>query len=680
MTFGVLAVFSLCIFVVSTIALSVLRISRVWRRARISKRSLQSVADTDESATTDVKVHIVVYFGTQTGTSERFAREIEQDINHRYGKSVRVRTSDLEHVNAQNAEDEFARDHKPLAIFLQSTYGDGEPTDSSLQFVNWLRGQAEDGRLPDLLKPLTFSVFGLGNSSYEQFNAAAKLVDRCLHCLGAERLLKIHLGDDDNNLEEDFVSWKEELMFAIDRRYSLGPSTRGLLANVMPNYDVNIVSADVAKQFELQVENALSMRVGQVPTQHTPYAASVVHARELHSSNSNRSCVHIEFDISESGMTYQPGDHLGVFAENAYPVVQRAAACLRLPLDHSFALSIPNGAPASLSEPFPTPCTLRTALLKYTDLLSPPRKAALAALASISTDPAERKRLEFLSSSDGKREYAAFITDPSRSLIEVMEAFPSAVPPIGLFFAIIGTRLAPRYYSISSSPRHHSGIVSATVAVVSGKTPTGRLHEGVASSYLARFIPSGDDRRVSINLMMKNVRVPLFVRSSSFKLPRDPSVPIVMIGPGTGYAPFRGFIQERNAICDTGNNLGPAFLFFGCRCEDEDFIYRDEMELALKTKTITALEVAFSRANPDQKIYVQDRLVLSGKTLFRIIKGTLGASEGRIYVCGDAKGMARDVHRAIHIILMSEGGYAAHEAEDIVRRLSESGRYQKDVW
>ena len=126
--------------------------------------------------------------------------------------------------------------------------------------------------------------------------------------------------------------------------------------------------------------------------------------------------------------------------------------------------------------------------------------------------------------------------------------------------------------------------------------------------------------------------------------------------------------------------LGQHFFSLDAGVRMKILFYRDEMELALKTKTITALEVAFSRANPDQKTYVQDRLVLSGKTLFSNYKGDLRASEGRIYVCGDAKGMARDVHRAIHIILMSEGGYAAHEAEDIVRRLSESGRYQKDVW
>ena len=680
MSSGLLPALSLCIFVVSSLGLLVLRVSRGWRVARNSKRSVQRLADTDENATTEVKVRIVIYFGTQTGTSERFAREVEQEINQRYGKSVRVRTSDLDGLNTQNAEDHFTSDHEPLTIFLQSTYGDGEPTDSSLQFVNWLRDQAEDGRLPDILKNLTYSVFGLGNSSYEQYNAAAILVDRCLHCLGAERLLKIHLGDDDKNLEDDFISWKEELLFALESRYGLGVSHQQLHVNVLPSYDVEAVSVDDAKQSELQVANAFTKRLGKIPSQHAPYAASVVNARELHSPSSHRSCVHIEFDISGSGMTYQPGDHLGVFAENAFPVVQQAAACLHLPLDYSFTLSIPTGAPASLMEPFPSPCTLRTALSKYTDLLSPPRKVALAALASTATDPAERRRLELLSSSDGKGEYATFIMDSSRSLIEVMEAFPSAVPPIGLFFAMIGTRLAPRYYSISSSPRHCSNMVSATVAVVSGKSPTGRHHQGVASSYLARFVPSANDNNMPVSSLMESVRVPLFVRSSSFKLPRDPSVPIVMIGPGTGYAPFRGFLQERTAICESGNTLGPALLFFGCRCEEEDFIYREEMEVALKNHTITSLDVAFSRANADRKIYVQDKLMLSSKTPFQIIKGTLGAHEGRIYVCGDAKGMARDVHRALHIILMNEGGYAAHEAEEIVRRLSETGRYQKDVW
>ena len=286
MSSGLLPALSLCIFVVSSLGLLVLRVSRGWRVARHSKRSVQRLADTDENATTEVKVRIVIYFGTQTGTSERFAREVEQEINQRYGKSVRVRTSDLDGLNTQNAEDHFTSDHEPLTIFLQSTYGDGEPTDSSLQFVNWLRDQAEDGRLPDILKNLTYSVFGLGNSSYEQYNAAAILVDRCLHCLGAERLLKIHLGDDDKNLEDDFISWKEELLFAIESRYGLGVSHQQLHVNVLPSYDVEAVSVDDAKQSELQVANAFTKRLGKIPSQHAPYAASVVNARELHSPSS----------------------------------------------------------------------------------------------------------------------------------------------------------------------------------------------------------------------------------------------------------------------------------------------------------------------------------------------------------------------------------------------------------
>jgi NADPH-ferrihemoprotein reductase len=142
-------------------------------------------------------LRVAVYYGTQTGTSARFAGELEQDLRHKYGKHVHVRLIDLEQVTAERAEDMFTRGHEPLAVFLQSTYGDGEPTDSSLDFLNWLRDQASDGRLPDLLQRLKFCVFGLGNSSYEQFNAAGKLIDRSMKSLGATRLMDIHLGDDD---------------------------------------------------------------------------------------------------------------------------------------------------------------------------------------------------------------------------------------------------------------------------------------------------------------------------------------------------------------------------------------------------------------------------------------------------------------------------------------------------
>ena len=413
----------------------------------------------------------------------------------------------------------------------------------------------------------------------------------------------------------------------------------------------------------------------------SPYAASIVLAKELHSKSSERSCVHVEFDISGTGISYQHGDHVGVFAENMLPVVQRAAACLKLPLDHSFTLSMPDDAPAFLTQPFPTPCTLGTALSRYADLLNPPRKIALAALASVATDAAEKAQLEHLSSSAGKHEYASYITDPSRSLLEVLEAFSSTSPSLGLFFGIVSPRLAPRFYSISSSPLVDPDVITATVAVVRGNTPTGRLHEGVASTYLSRFV-SNDNARGGgkVKPELRTERVPIFVRPSTFKLPSDPRVPIVMIGPGTGYAPFRGFIQERSALAKSGKLLGPAHLFFGCRDESKDHIYQAEMTDAVASKNLSSLNVAYSRATSDRKLYVQDKLMSAAKVIYDIVKGKVGGNEGSIYVCGDAKGMARDVHRALHSILMSEGEYAAHEAEDIVKRLADNGRYHKDVW
>ena len=174
-------------------------------------------------------------------------------------------------------------------------------------------------------------------------------------------------------------------------------------------------------------------------------------------------------------------------------------------------------------------------------------------------------------------------------------------------------------------------------------------------------------------------KIPVFVRTSTFRLPANPEAPVIMIGPGTGYAPFRGFLQERQVLKASGATLGPAMLFFGCRTQKNDFIYREEMEQALADGVITSLDVAFSRDGP-KKVYVQDKIIAKGADVYPILKGTVGKNEGQIYVCGDAKNMAKDVNKALLSVLMREGDYAAHEAEEIIRRLTSDFRYHKDVW
>jgi NADPH-ferrihemoprotein reductase len=172
-----------------------------------------------------------------------------------------------------------------------------------------------------------------------------------------------------------------------------------------------------------------------------------------------------------------------------------------------------------------------------------------------------------------------------RSLLEVMQDFPSAKPSLGVFFGSVAPHLQPRYYSISSSPAQHPRAVHITCAVVRERMPSGRLHEGVASCWLARARP-GD-------------RVPLFLRRSSFKLPPSPAVPVVMVGPGTGLAPFRGFLQHRAALLQSGQRLGAAHLFFGCRNRRHDFIYEAELEAAVAGGAVTQVHAdSWCRAAP----------------------------------------------------------------------------------
>ena len=204
MTPDVLASASAIILLLSLAALTLLR---VLSSSKDTTRKGRSHGE-DKGDVDGHELKVVILYGTQTGTSERFAKEVEEELLQRYDKAVRVQTSDLEAVTSDRAEDVLLEgsmgDARVLDVVLQATYGDGEPTDAASEFVYWARDLADDGGMPDLFKAITYCVFGLGNSSYEHYNAAAKLVDKSLHALGASRLLELHLGDDVSTLEDYF--------------------------------------------------------------------------------------------------------------------------------------------------------------------------------------------------------------------------------------------------------------------------------------------------------------------------------------------------------------------------------------------------------------------------------------------------------------------------------------------
>ncbi|KAI3440090.1 Auxin-responsive protein [Psidium guajava] len=533
----------------------------VWRRSGGKKpRGFEPpkplVVKEPEQEVDDGKKRVTIFFGTQTGTAEGFAKAMAEEAKARYEKAA-FKVVDLGKERGQ-----------------------------------WLQN-------------LQYGVFGLGNRQYDNFNKVAKLVDDILVEQGGKRLVSVGLGDDDQCIEDDFTAW-----------------------------------------------------------------ANVAMKKELHTSASDRSCTHLEFDIAGTGLTYETGDHVGVYCENLIETVEEALNLMGLSPDTYFSIHTDNedGTPlggSSLPPTFP-PCTLRSALTRYADVLSSPKKSALLALAAHASDPADADRLRHLASPAGKDEYAQWIIASQRSLLEVMAEFPSAKPPLGVFFAAVAPRLQPRYYSISSSPRMAPSRIHVTCALVYDKTATGRIHKGVCSTWMKDAVPLSKSNECSW--------APIFVRQSNFKLPTDAKVPIIMIGPGTGLAPFRGFLQERFALKEDGTELGPSILFFGCRNRRMDYIYEEELNNFVESGALSELVVAFSREGPT-KDYVQHKMMEKASDIWNML------SQGAyIYVCGDAKGMAKDVHRTLHTIVQEQGSLDSSKAESMVKNLQMSGRYLRDVW
>lgn len=296
-----------------------------------------------------------------------------------------------------------------------------------------------------------------------------------------------------------------------------------------------------------------------------PFLATIKVNRELHKAG-ERSCMHIELDIEGSKMRYEAGDHIALYPTNDYELIEKLGALCDANLDTVFSL-INTDLESSKKHPFPCPTTYRTALTHYIEITAIPRTHILKELAEYCSDEKDKEFLKLISSTspEGKAQYQSWVHDACRNVVHILEDVKSCKPPVDHICEIL-PRLQPRYYSISSSAKLYPNIVHVTAVLVKYETKTGRLNNGVATTYLAAKNPK---------TATDNLKVPVFIRKSQFRLPNKTETPVIMIGPGTGLAPFRGFIQERDLHRKDGKTVGDTILYFGCRKKSEDYIYEE---------------------------------------------------------------------------------------------------------
>lgn len=596
--------------------------------------------------------NVVVFYGSQTGTAEEFAGRLAKDCAS-YGMKGMVvdpEECDMEDIGRLPEID------NSLAIFCMATYGEGDPTDNAQEMYEWLQnGEVE-------LNGLNYAVFALGNKTYEHYNAMGIYVDKRLEELGGERVFEVGLGDDDGNIEEDFVTWREKFWPAVCEHF--GVEATGDQANIRQYSLTTHDDLPDNKVFTGEIARLGAYRNQRPPYDaKNPYMAPIKIHRELHKGG-DRSCMHIEFDISGSKIRYEAGDHVAVYPTNDKDLVEKIGKRLNVDLDTVFTLTNVDEE-ASKKHPFPCPCTYRTALSHYLDITSVPRTHVLRELAEYAGEEKDKEFLLQITSPtpEGKALYSDWVLKSHRTILAILEDLASLMPPIDHICEML-PRLQQRYYSISSSPKEHPTGISITAVLVEYETKTGRTMKGVATYWLSHMKPGNGTQ----------YRVPIYVRKSQFRLPFKTNMPVLMIGPGTGLAPFRGFLQERHYLKTEGKPVGDTVLYFGCRYKAEDYIYQDELENYLSEGTLTKLHLAFSR-DQAHKVYVQHLMKENKEEIWKLLE-----SGGHVYVCGDARNMARDVHDVLTNILKELGGMDDTKAADYIKKLQNKGRYSCDVW
>ncbi|KIV93827.1 NADPH-cytochrome P450 reductase [Exophiala mesophila] len=632
----------------------------------------------------ELNKNCVIFYGSQTGTAEDYASRLAKEGHARFG--LATMTADLEDYDLENL-DTFPEDK--VVFFVMATYGEGEPTDNAVEFWEFINNdppsfsEASD-EAP--LSKLKYVAFGLGNNTYEHYNLMVRNLDKILTKLGAERIGTAGEGDDGaGTMEEDFLAWKEPMWAALSEKMGLEEreAVYEPVFSVEEKEDLSVEDETVylGEPNKNHLENAQKGPYNA----HNPFIAPIAESKEVFTVK-DRNCLHMEIDISNSGMTYTTGDHIAVWPTNAGLEVDRFLKTFGLDAKRHTVISLKAIDPTA-KVPFPTPTTYDAAVRYHMEICAPVSRQFVATLAPFAPTEAAKKEAAKLGS---ESEY--FKDKISSQMLNIAQALATITPEPWTavpFSALVEglNKIQPRYYSISSSSVVQPQKISITAVVESIRVPgAGHIVKGVTTNYLLALKQkqNGDPNPSPHGLTYEitgprnkydGIHVPVHVRHSNFKLPSNPSKPVIMVGPGTGVAPFRGFVQERAELAKRGEDVGTTVLFYGCRKPSEDWLYKEEWETykqALGDKLV--IFNAFSRET-SKKVYVQHLIKENGKLVNELLQ-----QKANFYVCGDASHMAREVNEVLGQIISQERGIDEKKAEQVVKSMRSSGVYQEDVW
>lgn len=580
---------------------------------------------------------LVVLFGSNLGASEAIATRLAQEgVERGFAVTQGALDDNIGKLPANGA-----------TIVVCSSYN-GTPPDNAAAFCGWLTGPDTPA---DACAGAAYTVFGCGNTEWAAtYQAVPTLIDTQLTAHGARRVHPRGAGDQRGDFDAHYREWHAGLWADLGAALGL-PDTVAEPAATGPRLTVTMVNRQLA--------NPVIMS----------YAAHPALVRENLELNRpvdgrppTRSTRHVAIALPE-GVTYQAGDHLGVLPRNGLDLIRRVMT--RFTLDGGMYLTIIPNSGSHTHLPIEEPAPLLGVLASCVELQDVASRADIQVLARNTEDAHQRAELEALAGDDeqSRARYRERVFTPHRSLLDLLEEFPACALPFADYLDMLPP-LRPRYYSISSSPLVDPEVCTITTGVLRApvRGGDGGTFSGVCSTHVAGLAP--------------NSTVFTFVREPTipFRPPADPSVPMIMVGAGTGLAPFRGFLEERAAQRERGATLGDSLLFFGCRDPQQDYLYADELREFEKTAAVRVRTV-FSGRPENGRRYVQHEMAYRADEVWELIGS--GAS---IFVCGNANTIAPGVRAALADMHRARTGGSAEDAQVWLADLRAAGRFVEDIW